>query len=633
MKFKSFLIIMFAILLLAVPATTVNGEVADTETPPAGLGVLPVGSPNTLTFAVNYSGCDQATAIYQVNYTAAGYTYTGFTATMNGADVTNQFTDQDESGTVMISCDAVQPPNGVLSVDVGFQSGYVAGNYSFDWHAWYVGFPPPPNIPDVVEVMGSTDVELVYGVELPLWAGWNLIGVPTYAIERGVEEVFGEHLGLVESVFGFDNEKKEYLTWIAGLPPQFNTLSEMLPHHGYWVKALGDFNLTIYTTAPAQGGPGLSGQTVYIGYIAASDEGLSSEIPYLLEVVEPELNNHAGLLGYDVAFEFIPLSANGDPATHLEKVMYLKSIGVDLFIGGRWSSMAQAALNYVNQHDMLMFSPSSTLRYLSIEGDNLYRMCPDDRKQGPVMTRLLLDHDIDAIVVLQRGDVWGDGLNDVLEANYTGAGGVVWERVRYDLGTTDFGAHLSYLNSEAQDAVAVYGWDHVAVELLSFQESLTILNQSQYYPTLYNLTWYGSEATALDYNLVNEIPEIVSKVKLYSTYPAPDYSTKYYEFQDRYETLVGGTFSFYTACTYDISTVLADAILQAQSTQGLDVIPLIQDISYNTYGTTGWCCLNSAGDRWKTDYDIWGYGDEFGYDIYRYGYYDSDTDMVVWIFP
>ena len=65
--------------------------------------------------------------------------------------------------------------------------------------------------------------------------------------------------------------------------------------------------------------------------------------------------------------------------------------------------------------------------------------------------------------------------------------------------------------------------------------------------------------------------------------------------------------------------------------EATDVINVIPDIASRYYGYTGWCLLNEAGDRYKTDYDIWGYGLIDGMpDFVHYGYYDSETGQVHW---
>lgn len=123
---------------------------------------------------------------------------------------------------------------------------------------------------------------------------------------------------------------------------------------------------------------------------------------------------------------------------------------------------------------------------------------------------------------------------------------------------------------------------------------------------------------------------------LYSTSAAPTYS-KFDEMSSRYSDLTGVDFTFYTSCTADAAWVLALSVLETRSTSGkpellgTDVIAVFPDVASRYFGYSGWCLLNEAGDRYSTDYDIWGYGyaDEEGYFIY-YGYYNTLTGDVYW---
>jgi len=55
----------------------------------------------------------------------------------------------------------------------------------------------------------------------------------------------------------------------------------------------------------------------------------------------PDYNAYAAMLGYDVDFEFLIDDAQAQAAVHLEKVQGFKSIDVNVFIGGGYSSQAQ----------------------------------------------------------------------------------------------------------------------------------------------------------------------------------------------------------------------------------------------------------------------------------------------------
>ncbi len=376
----------------------------------------------------------------------------------------------------------------------------------------------------------------------------------------------------------------------------------------------------------------LDGKTVRIGDIQSTDVGLETETPFVESILGPDINAIAAKLGYDVTFEFLVDSAASQAAIHLEKVQSFKAMDIGLVIGGRWSSQAQAALSYVNENNMLLFSPSSTSPILAIADDNLYRMCPDDTVQAPAIAEMLWSWGIKAIIVIQRGDAWADGIYNILEKEYPARGGVIAERIRYAAEVTEFSSYLQTAEEKAQALVAEYGAEHVAIEIISFSEAVTMVTQAKDYPTIYSLMWFGSDGTSMTQQFVDDAPEESSHLKIFSTLAAPAASPKYTALYDRYYALVSQPFGYYTACTYDIATTLLTGVLETQSTDPSDIIPLIHDITFNQWGASGWTRLNEAGDRYASNYDIWGYGEGPDGEVtfVKYGLYDGTTGKVTW---
>jgi hypothetical protein len=158
----------------------------------------------------------------------------------------------------------------------------------------------------------------------------------------------------------------------------------------------------------------LDGVTIQMGNIYSDDQNLETTEPLIVDIMTPRMNEYLDLLGYDVDIEFLNDHAQETPAIHLEKVQGFHSVGVDLVIGGRWSSQAQSALGYVNENDMLLFSPSSTSPLLAIPDDNVYRMCPTDVVQSDAIAEMLYTWGIEALAVIQRVDPWADGIYNLL---------------------------------------------------------------------------------------------------------------------------------------------------------------------------------------------------------------------------
>ena len=62
-----------------------------------------------------------------------------------------------------------------------------------------------------------------------------------------------------------------------------------------------------------------------------------------------------------------------------------------------------------------------------------------------------------------------------------------------------------------------------------------------------------------------------------------------------------------------------------------DVIKVLPDICSRHFGYSGWCLLNDAGDRFSSDYEIWGYERVGGATSEnKLGTYNSVTGKITW---
>ncbi len=401
---------------------------------------------------------------------------------------------------------------------------------------------------------------------------------------------------------------------------------------GYYMAPVKEIpGETIEVTVPVEP---LKGKTVKVGSIASSTAGMETQLPQYESIIGPDINDFVKELGYDVTFEYLVDDAQSQAAIHLEKVQSYKAMDINLVEGGGWSSQASAALSYVNENNMLLFSASSTSPLLAIPDDNLYRMCPTDLVQAPAIAEMLWDWGIKAVIVIQRGDAWADGIYNILEPEFEARGGVVLERIRYAAEATEFSSYLATAEDIAKTAVAQYGADHVAVDMISFAaDGVPLVTQAKDYPTLYAMTWFGSDGTAMTQQHVDDAPEVSTHLVCLSTYAAPAESPKFRDLNDECYAIYSQPAGYYTACRVDINWVLMEAVLESQSTDAEDVIPLLDTICFKAFGTSGWNRLNEDGDRYASNYDIWGFGydpDGVTADHIKYALYDGVTEKVIW---
>ena len=618
----------------AAPATEITGIVE----PEGDLGTFSVGSSFGMHFEVQFSGASRAMSIIQVGCPEAQAAYEGMTATMGGADVSDQFDAVYSEGTVMVNCTDISPMNGLLVVDLQFRAGSLEGNFTVDWRNVAVAYQAPPNPPVTYDNSGSSNFEVIYGVDVSFFNGWNLLGVPVNLRESSISGAFGPRLGMVEYVYGFDNEAKEFTFWIKGLPDGVQTVKTLEAGKGYWVLTTGNFTRTLLFRGfgPAPGGKSpLDGKTVKIGYISASTTALDTGQSYHEQIIAPDLNAYARLLGYNVTFQFVCEDAQSQVNIHLQKVQGFKDQGITIFEGGGWSSQAQGSLNYCNQNGMLMFSSSSTSPTLAIAGDRLFRMCPADSAMAPALVEMMWSYGIKEVVIFSRGDSWGDGIVNLFRPAWTAKGGALaGATIRYAAEPTDFTSYLDAANTQATAAVARQGGDteRVGVLLLSFDEFPVIAQQAQNYLPLYDCPFFGSDGTARSIRGMDDAPQQVNHMRVFSLLSQSPATSKYNALAARYEALTSQPLNTYTANSYDIAWIIAQAVLQAQSDKADDIAPLIMPIAYNTYGASGWCQLNEFGDRVPPPYDVWFFapGATTPSASYKGGTYDPDTHIMSW---
>ena len=289
-----------------------------------------------------------------------------------------------------------------------------------------------------------------------------------------------------------------------------------------------------------------------------------------------------------------------------------------------------------------MVSTSSSSPALK-QDDNLFRLAPDDFNQAAAITAMLRSYGdgIDAVVIIQRTDEWGNGLTEAFIQAYQEAGGDIVSQIPYDPWSIapddpDYGDILQAAEDAAIEDLLEYGARRVGVLLFSFGESVPMIIEAAGYPTIYDLPWFGGDGTALNLAHVTDAPSESCHVTLMSTLSAPTGSPKYIEMAERYETLDIGPLNFYTACHADAAWIIVQSVLETHSPRQLKkvdtqaIVDIFPHVSDRHFGYIGWCRLDEFGDRQVVSYDIWGYGvDHNGVvDMIRYGSYGLSGEVT-----
>ncbi len=387
-----------------------------------------------------------------------------------------------------------------------------------------------------------------------------------------------------------------------------------------------------YLYDPGLGIP-LAHSLISIGYISSDTTALETGKPYHEQVIAEDLKVYLKLLGYGTTFRYLVDDAQGDDNRHLEKLQGFKSMDVNLFEGGGWDSQAERALSYVNENNMLMWSPSSTSPALEIENDRLYRMCPSDSALPPALTEVMWSYGMRDVVVLHVDDPKTNEVVKQFTLAWAVKGGELASApVRIDAGSESYSLELLLADTQALNALKKYpGGERVATLLLASSEAPAILRQVGGYPSLSStvLFWDGETAQL---NVVDGGAGEANRLRVFGISPREPSNTLYDGQRYRFENLTKLPFSVEDAYSYDIGFLIVNTIVLAQSHRADDIVALQSPTAYSTFGATGWERLNGYGDRSPPPFDVWYYASFTGGAAHRrlVGTYDPEYNAMWW---
>jgi len=371
--------------------------------------------------------------------------------------------------------------------------------------------------------------------------------------------------------------------------------------------------------------PEVPDYNVTLGFISATDRDLPRDT-FLINLAENEINEYCIENGIKWRFNFNITCAEGQAQNAHDFTKGFAEDGVKLVGGYRWSSfLCSGARAIAADYTMTLFSIGSTSPLMAIP-DTAFRLCPHDLKQVEPIIAMLSDFDVSSVIIIQRGDAWADGIVDEFKSMYSGT---IVETIRYPAEITDLSAYLD----KAQDAYSEYGsTEKPQVFLVSFSEGVSALAQLQDFPGLYNLTWFGTEGSADNIWYLEDAGEQSAQVKLLG--PRLEVQTltpDYARINELYWEEFNIDMDFYQANAYDCCWLMANLVIDTDSTDGFTLQSSVLEIAANHTGITGNLSLDENGDRVYAPYSIWGYFDVNGEYVSRVcGFYDPENDKITW---
>jgi branched-chain amino acid transport system substrate-binding protein len=365
----------------------------------------------------------------------------------------------------------------------------------------------------------------------------------------------------------------------------------------------------------------LHSQRVFkIGVIATltgSGFTLGRDTVAALQIAEEQIEANAISQHGGYRFKFFVRDNQHDPAKALEAIQDLDKRGVQIIIGPQTSSAVSMIKPYADAHNILVISQGSTASSLSIAGDNIFRLCPDDRLEADAIVALMQHDGIQHIVPLWRNDAGNNGLHDSVQAQFEALGGTVASGFQYQPTTTDFTAATSSIASQIkslQDGGAQAST--IAVYLAAFDEVVDVFHSAQtnFDPNATTLRsprhWYGSDGVALSAALADDATAAAFAESV--DYPNPIFGlpdslqSEWQPIADEIEARTGIKPDAFALSTYDALFVIQRALQDVGGLKNFAAFKAAFVSDSDAYsGITGSLALNSAGDRANGDFDFW----------------------------
>ena len=299
-----------------------------------------------------------------------------------------------------------------------------------------------------------------------------------------------------------------------------------------------------------------------------------------------------------------------DPNLALEAIQELDKQGVTVIIGPQSSSELAKIKPYADSHNILVISQGSTASSLSIAGDNIFRLCPNDKREAEAIVALMWHDGIRTIVPLWRNDVGNGGLHDSVKSAFENMGGTVTAGFRYETTTTNFGPAIAEISSQVASARSSSPPATIAVYLAAFDEVVGVFNSAASDSVVSGTSWYGSDGVALSQPLLDNsnAANFASSVN----YPNPIFGlddalqSSWQPISDAIEARTGIKPDAFALSTYDALFILNHALDNSRRVGDFaDFKSAFVDAANSYVGITGSTALDAAGDRASAPFDFW----------------------------
>jgi len=351
-----------------------------------------------------------------------------------------------------------------------------------------------------------------------------------------------------------------------------------------------------------------------IGVLASltgSGNSLGQDTVAALQIATDQLDAEAKANQGGYRFHLFVRDTQQDPVKALAAIKDLDKRGVQIIVGPQTSAEVAMIKPFADAHNILVISQGSTASSLAIAGDNIFRVCPNDKREAAAIVALMQHDGIHAIIPLWRNDAGNNGLHDSVKAAFENIGGTVTSGFQYQPTTTEFSAATASVASQIQSLVTA-GADpnSIAIYLAAFDEAVGVFHSAAANFTLSSARWYGSDGVALSAALTGDASASAFAASAY--YPNPTFGLDdalqelWQPVANAIEARTGITPDAFALSAYDALFVVERALRVTGNLKDFSSFKSAFVDAANAYsGVTGSTALDTAGDRLSADFDFW----------------------------
>ena len=391
--------------------------------------------------------------------------------------------------------------------------------------------------------------------------------------------------------------------------------------------------LLLLTSIPIPYISGEETETVEIGVIFPNENWMNFMEP-VVSLAKEDINQFMAENEFKYRVEFIYKNAEQNQEIHLEKLTELKEEDIDLVIGCIWTMFANLSVEYANENQIIMISPSATGDpTIWGDSDNYFRLAPTDYSRFQVLGEFIWSQGEKACIIIGPEDIRTKEDTQLFE-EILQLLGIESTIVTYE--EHDEIPDIENMIIQLEHVISEFSMDYSLEQIAIFDHPTTwgriapIANALLENEVNQEITWYSSQELIHNPVISEELEPESAVLRFYFPHVYLHDSVQYRNVNDRYKSIIGSDLGLYNASLYDACWLYANSILEADSQSYDKVLEQIPYVASTYEGITGTLLLDENGDRISPDYSIMGLADAPEVTFDKYGYYNARTSEIIW---